>query len=100
MSNLSEFGLSNTYLCSYGCFWCLLWAVLTPTLAKELFNVILGHFHTRAAQSCSGNCMHWQLAQQQTQIINWEAEMQVGNTVGTLYQMGGLNFRKVVFCFP
>lgn len=64
-------------------------------MAKELFNVILGHFHSRAPQSCSGNYMHWQLAQKQTQIINWEAEMQVGNTVGTMYQMGGLDFKEV-----
>lgn len=63
-------------------------------MAKELFNVILGHFHSRAAQSCSENYMHWQLAQQQTQIINWEAEMQVGNTVGTMYQRGRLDFKE------
>lgn len=68
-------------------------------MAKELFNVILGHFHTRAAESCTGNCMHWQLAQQQTQNINWEAEMQVGNTLGTVYQMGGLDFKKDFLIF-
>lgn len=66
-------------------------------MAKELFNVILGHFHTRAAPPCSGNYMHWHLAQQQTQNINWEAEMQVGNAVGSVYQMGGLDFNKDFF---
>lgn len=50
---------------------------------KVLFNVILGHFHRRAAQACSVDYMHWQLAQQQNQNTNWEAEMQVGNTMGT-----------------
>lgn len=75
----------------YGLFWPLL---LLFRFIQELFNVILGHFHTRAAQSCSGNYMHWQLAQQETQIINWEAEMQVGNTVSSVHQMGGPNFKK------
>lgn len=45
--------------------------------------------------------MHWQLAQQQNQNINWEAEMQVGNTVGTQIhsadQMGGFAFKKDFF---
>lgn len=79
---------------SLGCpaFTCVLMAVSGASwklfcrlllLVKLLFNVILGRSHRRAAQSGSVDYMRWQLAQQRTQSINWEAEIQVGDTVGT-----------------
>lgn len=89
---------------SYGkkqLFWVfLVLAVGQTSLAmdKDLFNVILGHLSRRAAQLSSMNYMHWQLAQQQNQNINWEAERQVGINVcfqiHSADQMGGFDFKK------